>query len=27
VIHGALPGPVGGVLVVRFPKEPPRSSL
>ena len=27
VIHGALPGPVGGLLVVRFPKEPPRSSL
>ena len=27
VIRGAVPGPSGGLLVVRFPKEPPRSSL
>lgn len=27
VIRGALPGPVGGLLLVRFPKEPPRSAL
>lgn len=25
LIHGAIPGPNGGLVVVRFPKEPPRS--
>ncbi len=27
LIRGAVPGPNGGLLVVRFPKEPPRSAL
>lgn len=27
LVHGAVPGPNGGLVVVRFPKEPPRSAL
>lgn len=27
LIRGAVPGPNGGVVVVRFPKEPPRSQV
>ena len=27
LVHGAVPGPNGGLVMVRFPKEPPRSSL
>lgn len=27
LVHGAVPGPNGGLVMVRFPKEPPRSAL
>ena len=27
LVHGAIPGPNGGLVIVRFPKEPPRSAL
>jgi large subunit ribosomal protein L3 len=27
LIRGAIPGPNGGLVVVRFPKEPPRSQV
>ena len=27
LIRGAIPGPNGGLVMVRFPKEPPRSQV